>query len=98
MINTLADGTVQDKFVYFYDAAGNLVSKKEVSAGIQRGTTEYTYDALNRLSRVEYPDGSTVGYTYDGAGNRKTMTEVIETVSEDGNEEPKNDRNTLPLR
>jgi YD repeat-containing protein len=37
----------------------------------------YEYDALNRLTRVSYPDGSTIAYHYDPAGNR---TERIVTV------------------
>ena len=30
----------------------------------------YTYDALNRLIKVDYGDGNVVNYTYDQAGNR----------------------------
>lgn len=30
----------------------------------------YTYDALGRVKIVTYPDGSTVAYDYDAAGNR----------------------------
>jgi YD repeat-containing protein len=30
----------------------------------------YTYDNLNRLTRVQYPEGSVIEYTYDAAGNR----------------------------
>jgi YD repeat-containing protein len=32
--------------------------------------TSYTYDSLNRLIGVTYPDGSVINYTYDAAGNR----------------------------
>jgi len=34
------------------------------------GSVNYTYDALNRLIKVEYEDGKVIQYTYDGAGNR----------------------------
>jgi YD repeat-containing protein len=33
-------------------------------------TVNYTYDELNRLTRVEYGNGTVVEYTYDKAGNR----------------------------
>ena len=36
----------------------------------------YDYDPLYRLTRVAYPGGATVGYTYDAAGNRETMTDA----------------------
>jgi YD repeat-containing protein len=32
--------------------------------------TEYAYDNLNRLIRVEYDNGSSIEYQYDGSGNR----------------------------
>ena len=31
---------------------------------------QYSYDDMNRLSRVEYPDGTVVDYVYDNLGNR----------------------------
>ena len=34
------------------------------------GTTTYKYDALGRVTEVDYADGSIVTYTYDAAGNR----------------------------
>jgi YD repeat-containing protein len=41
--------------------------------------TSYTYDALNRLTEVEYADGTAIAYTYDAAGNR--LTEVVDTAA-----------------
>jgi YD repeat-containing protein len=37
------------------------------------GSSQYTYDNLNRLVQVQYDDGSSIQYTYDAAGNRLTM-------------------------
>jgi YD repeat-containing protein len=37
------------------------------------GTERYSYDALGRLIKVEYPDAKTIRYVYDAAGNRKTV-------------------------
>jgi YD repeat-containing protein len=39
-------------------------------------TTNYIYDELNRLIRVEYGDGSVVEYTYDKAGNRLAILDT----------------------
>jgi len=36
-------------------------------------TVQYTYDSLNRLTRVERTDGSVVVYEYDDLGNRTSM-------------------------
>jgi YD repeat-containing protein len=37
-------------------------------------TVSYQYDALNRLTRVDYSNGRSIGYNYDPAGN------IVETV------------------
>jgi len=43
--------------------------------------TNYVYDELNRLIRVEYEDGTIIGYTYDKAGNRlEKKTQVADTT------------------
>ncbi|WP_211101952.1 RHS repeat domain-containing protein [Nitrospirillum pindoramense] len=34
----------------------------------------YKYDALGRVISVTYPNNSTISYTYDAAGNRKTVS------------------------
>jgi len=45
--------------------------------------TTYEYDKLYRLTKVVYPDGRTVTYTYDPVGNRLSMngTKAIYTYS-----------------
>jgi len=54
---------------HVYDAAGNRI---DMSDGV--GATHWTYDDLNRSTSVSDPYGSTVGYGYDGLGNRTSLT------------------------
>jgi uncharacterized protein (TIGR03437 family) len=50
------------------------------AAGVVHGASiTYDYDTLNRLTRVAYPDGTTISYTYDPAGNR--LSQVISNPS-----------------
>jgi len=39
-------------------------------------STNYTYDELNRLTRVDYPSGASIDYAYDDMGNRTQVTAV----------------------
>ncbi|MCP4428303.1 MAG: PKD domain-containing protein, partial [Chloroflexi bacterium] len=55
---------------YSYDAAGNLTQVVDANGA----TTTYAYDALNRLNGITRPD-EIVGFTYDAAGNRLTMSD-----------------------
>ena len=49
---------------YRYDGNGNRLEKQH-----KYGTTRYTYDSMNRLAKVEYPDRKEELF-YDKAGNR----------------------------
>ena len=60
-------GTIS-AYEYCYDANSNRERQVETNAG-RTETTEYTYDFVNRLTAVAYPD-RTVAYEYDLAGNR----------------------------
>ena len=43
--------------------------------------TNYVYDELNRLIRVEYGDGSVIEYTYDKVGNRlEKRLQISDTI------------------
>lgn len=55
------------KFTYGYDANHNITS-------INGDEVIYTYDALNQLETEVYKNGTSIHYTYDLAGNRKTKT------------------------
>lgn len=50
---------------YVFDANGNMTSKTE-----NGNTTYYHYDGRDRLTAIEFPDGTTNEYRYDPFGNR----------------------------
>lgn len=52
-----------------------------VPGGLLAATIGYQYDALHRLTRVAYPDGSVIAYAYDPAGNR--TRKVVSAVEPD---------------
>lgn len=58
-----------------YDANGNTVTKINGT-----GTTRYTYDSENRLTRVDLPNGDVATYKYDPFGRRieKSVNGTIE--------------------
>jgi RHS repeat-associated protein len=78
LTNKRADGSMMDSYTYTYDEAGNQDSKQEIINGIDKGTTKYIYDSLNRLESVK-AGKETSSYTYDAAGNRDTET-ITESV------------------
>ncbi len=67
---TLVDYPVGTADVTFtYDALGNRATMVDGS-----GTTTYTRDALYRPTSIQDGGGSTVGYGYDAAGRRTSVT------------------------
>src|ERR1035441_8452971 len=43
----------------------------------QATQVQYSYDSLNRLTNVDYGNGSVISYTYDPAGNRLTYSGTV---------------------
>jgi len=72
LVNKKADATVINSYTYYYDAAHNMTSKVD-----GKGTTTYTYDALNRLLKAAEPDPKTTTYIYSAAGNRTSESVVV---------------------
>lgn len=56
-----------DQFTYSYDANGNLASRTRKS---DNARTNYTFNALDQLVRVEAPGGAVASYRYDALGRR----------------------------
>ncbi|CAB3769740.1 RHS repeat domain-containing protein [Paraburkholderia humisilvae] len=58
---------------------GTILLLTSAAAAFPASNASYTYDALGRLTKAVYSDGtktSTVTYSYDAAGNR---TSVVST-------------------
>ena len=69
-----ANGSTQiSKYSYTYYVDGNQKSKTESVDGSNKGTTNYTYDGLNRLIKEQAPD-KTYSYQYDSYGNRSQLS------------------------
>ena len=71
--NMKSDHSGISTYRYVYDANNNITSEVEVTASATESKT-FSYDKLNRLTRVDYSDGTYEAYTYDAMGNRLTMT------------------------
>lgn len=63
MITTKGNATI-NSLSYTYDNNGNILTYTRNGQ-----VTSYTYDSLDRLLSVTYPDSSTVVYTYDALNN-----------------------------
>jgi len=53
-----------------------------ITIAVHAASITYTYDNLNRLTKIDYGNGITEGYTYDDIGNRETL--VITEQDSDG--------------
>ncbi len=67
-----ADGKEILSETYRYDENGNR-TEIAIPTGAK---TLYRYDALDQLVEEQWPDGTTIEYTYDGFGNR---TKIVKT-------------------
>jgi RHS repeat-associated protein len=65
---------------YSYDPAGNMISKAD-GKGV---AISYVYDALNRLTNINFPSDTNIVYTYDtctnGKGRLCSMTDASGTT------------------
>ncbi|MDR1394167.1 MAG: AHH domain-containing protein [Bifidobacteriaceae bacterium] len=64
---------VSDGTVYEYDQSGRVIEVRTPG-----GVTSYSYDSVNRLHGITYPDGSVVTYSYNLADE---LVEVADSVT-----------------
>jgi RHS repeat-associated protein len=64
-----SDQSVLKSFSHTYDDKGNLKTITDAS-----GTITYTYDEIDQLTNVLYPNSIEEGFAYDDAGNRTQYT------------------------
>jgi len=63
---------------FAYDAAGNRTRRTDPDSV----ATNFGYDEVNQLATIDYGDATAdVAYTYDGVGNRASMTDAYGTVA-----------------
>lgn len=58
----------------------------------------YTYDELNRLTKVTYEDGTIVSYTYDAAGNILSVKNELKGEGNDEGEEKGDQYDEMPMQ
>ena len=66
-----------DTMSFVYDAAGNRSQRTDYNGAI----TNYSYDALNRLTTISYPDTTSATYGYDVLSRLTTATNPTGTVT-----------------
>lgn len=54
---------------FSHDSVGNTTLVQD-----QWGSTTYSYDGMNQVKTIGYPDGTNASFTYDLAGNLQTAT------------------------
>jgi RHS repeat-associated protein len=68
-----SDGTVLISERYTYNPNGNRTSVERItSIGSEKST--YSYDSINQLTKETLADGTVNDYSYDGFGNRISVT------------------------
>ena len=79
---------------YGRDAVGNMTSRSVGGSG----TTSYSYDGLNRLTAVNYPNGApSVSYQYDGNDNLTSVSSsaASRSLTYDANDNLRTERLTV---
>nr|WP_319396083.1 DUF6531 domain-containing protein [uncultured Desulfobacter sp.] len=75
IINKKSDGNIISSFEYVYDPVGNKLQMTD-----NEGVHTYSYDKINQVTTVNYPDGTYRGYSYDEAYNRSQLITPSATI------------------
>jgi len=62
---------------YTYDARGRAAQGTRSFAGLGDYVTGYTYDALDRVATMIYPDGEVVAQQYDAGGQPESLSSSL---------------------
>ena len=75
---------------FSYDAHGRTswIVKRIRNQKLDNYFTAMTYDAMDRLSQLTYPDGSLIHYTYNSRGLLASIPNVIDQINYDPFEKP----------
>jgi YD repeat-containing protein len=68
---------VADGRSYVYDAVGNRTQRTDYNGAV----TNYTFDDLNRLTNIAYPDSTSATYGYDVLSRLTSAVNQNGTVS-----------------
>jgi len=66
------NGSKTSEDAYKYDRRGNILGERHNVAGVSKEFV-YTYDSMNRVKTIKYPDGEIVTNTYGNGGNLNTV-------------------------
>lgn len=72
--------TARTRFIALYATIFIACLLFPVILTVQAATLTYTYDSLNRLTKIQYDNGTVIEYTYDAAGNRLTLNASVPVV------------------
>ena len=60
-----------------YDPAGNLIERHNAIGA----ETQYSFDEMNRMTGITYPDTSTVHYAYNAVGLRTLVSNAVAQIN-----------------
>jgi RHS repeat-associated protein len=79
------ESTDTGKKEFFYDEAGNLIEETDSNLREKNTSIKYSYDGMNRLTKIDYPESTDVTYTYGESGDSENgANRVVRITDETG--------------